>query len=99
MPTNFDDFVREVEDQSTPEELHALHAAYARFQLGARLHDHRVAAGLTQEALAEMTGVDQGDISRIERGQCNPTLEKLAALGGPLGMHLDYVDEHEPVSA
>src|SRR5262245_5996352 len=99
MGSNFDDYVREVEEQSTPEELHALHAAQARFALGASIYDHRKARGLTQEQLAALTGVSQADISRIERGQINLTVETLVVLGEPLGMRLDYVDAPELVPA
>jgi DNA-binding XRE family transcriptional regulator len=99
MSTNFQDYVHEVEEQSTPEELHALNAARARFALGASIHDHRKAMGLTQEQLAVLTGISQADISRIERGQCNLTIETLVLLGEPLGMRPEYVEAREPVAA
>lgn len=89
--TNFDDFVREVEDRSTPEERRELDAARTRFNIGARLLQQRLAAGLTQEQLAATSGIAQADISRIERGQSNPTADTLAALGAPLGVTLDLV--------
>ena len=45
-------------------------------------------ADLTQKQLAELSGIDQSDISKIERGIANPsvlTLERIArALGGKL---------------
>jgi ribosome-binding protein aMBF1 (putative translation factor) len=89
--TNFKDFVREVEGRSTPEERRELDAARARFKIGARLLQQRLAAGLTQQELAASSGIAQADISRIERGQANPTAETLEALGGPLGVTLDLV--------
>jgi DNA-binding XRE family transcriptional regulator len=95
MSTNFDDFVREVEDQSTPEERRELDAARARFKLGARLLQQRLAADMTQKQLASASGVAQADISRIERGQANPTADTLAALVGPLGASLDLVPAGE----
>ena len=52
----------------------------------------RAAAGLTQKELAEKTGINQADISRIERGIANPsisTLERLAAgLNAKLSIHI-----------
>ena len=48
----------------------------------------RAISGLSQKQLAQMTGIDQSDISKIERGTANPsvsTLERIAkALGGKL---------------
>ena len=48
----------------------------------------RALAGLSQKQLAALTGIDQSDISKIERGVSNPsisTLERIAnALGGRL---------------
>ena len=48
----------------------------------------RALCGISQKQLAALTGIDQSDISKIERGVANPsvsTLERLAkALGGQL---------------
>ena len=48
----------------------------------------RAKADLSQKQLSELTGIDQSDISKIERGISNPsvtTLERIAsALGGQL---------------
>lgn len=48
----------------------------------------RAAAGISQKQLAALTGIDQSDISKIERGIANPsvaTLDRIAnALGGQL---------------
>ncbi len=99
MTTKFDDFVREVEDGSTDEERRELDAARARFRIGARVLQQRLAAGLTQKQLAKASGIAQADISRIERGQTNPTAATLETLGGPLGVTLDYVPTPELIDA
>ena len=53
----------------------------------------RAEAGLTQKDLAELTGIDQSDISKIERGMSNPTigtLERIAdAMGGKLVIRIE----------
>lgn len=97
--TKFEDFVRELEERATPEERHELESARARFKIGARILQHRLAAGLTQQQLASASGIAQGDISRIERGQSNPTAETLEAIAEPLGVTLDLVpaDDASPV--
>ena len=91
MTTKFDDFVRELERDGDDVERRDLEAARARFRIGASVQKRRVAVGLTQQQLAAASGIAQGDISRIERGQANPTAATLDALGRPLGVGLDYV--------
>lgn len=52
----------------------------------------RARAGLSQKQVASLTGIDQADISKIERGIANPsisTLERIAnALGGTLSISI-----------
>lgn len=90
MSTDFQEFVREVEEKATPEERRLLDESRRRFGIGAKLLDRRLAAGMTQRELAQASGVDQAEISRIERGQGNPTAQTLQALGAPLGVSLDF---------
>jgi transcriptional regulator with XRE-family HTH domain len=50
--------------------------------LGENLRAARTKLGLTQEEVAERSGVQAGEVSRIERGKRDPqasTIEKLAA--------------------
>jgi ribosome-binding protein aMBF1 (putative translation factor) len=96
MSDKFDDFVSEIESAATPEERRELEAARARFRIGSRLLQERLSAGLTQQQLASASGVDQGDISRIERGESNPTTETLDALARPLGVALELVTTGAP---
>jgi ribosome-binding protein aMBF1 (putative translation factor) len=59
-----------------------------RYRLARELLDARRKRGFTQAYLAELTGIDQADISRIEAGAANPTLETLSVLGVSLGVDL-----------
>lgn len=43
---------------------------------------------ITQAELAARTGINQGDISRLERGTRNPSLNTLKKLASDLGMQL-----------
>ena len=56
----------------------------------------RAVRGISQKQLAQMTGIDQSDISKIERGTANPsisTLERIAkALGGKLAVSIAVSD-------
>jgi transcriptional regulator with XRE-family HTH domain len=47
---------------------------------GARVRELRLAAGLTQEVLAERCGLFRTYLSRIENGTANPTLTMIQAL-------------------
>ena len=50
-------------------------------------------ADLTQQELAEATGITQADISRLENGTANPSLRTLKRLASGMGMRLkvDFV--------
>lgn len=57
--------------------------------VGKKIREKRNAADMTQEQLAQKSGLPQSHISRLEQGQHSPsrvTLEKIAkALGTPIG--------------
>ena len=48
----------------------------------------RKESGLTQKELATRTGVDQADISKLENGSRNPSLNLLKRLADGMGMVL-----------
>ena len=48
----------------------------------------RAKAGLSQMELSAVTGIDQSDISRIERGVANPSIGTLNRIAGALGAQL-----------
>ena len=48
----------------------------------------RQSKDLTQKQLAEVTGITQADISRLETGTANPSLRTLKRLAAGLGMKL-----------
>ncbi|MCO5316652.1 MAG: helix-turn-helix domain-containing protein [Solirubrobacterales bacterium] len=88
--TPFSELTREIEEAASDEERRQLDAARVRYELGTRLLEQRLALGLTQAELASASGLSQADVSRIERGQSNPTATTLQALGEPLGLSLDW---------
>ena len=49
---------------------------------------YRVAQGLTQEQLADVTGIHQTNISKLESGTANPSLRTLKRLAAGMGMKL-----------
>ncbi len=50
--------------------------------------DARKSQNMTQKELAEATGITQADISRIENGTRNPSLEMVKRLAAGMGMRL-----------
>lgn len=54
--------------------------------VGGNLKNARIAAGLTQEELAERSGFSQQYISGLERGKRNPTIVSIYELGQALGV-------------
>jgi DNA-binding XRE family transcriptional regulator len=97
MATKFDDYIREVEERAKaggPEVLARWEAFNAHYRMARELRELRKEHHLTQKQLAAASGINQAEISRIERGQTNPTASTLAALLAPLGARIGVV-RHE----
>ena len=85
--TNFDDFLNEqLQDEEFRKEYEALEPEFAIIQA---LIDARNEAGITQTELSKRTGIAQTDISKLERGNGNPSLKTLKSLAEGLGMTLE----------
>lgn len=52
------------------------------------LIEARKAKKITQKQLSEITGIAQGDISKLENGSANPSIKTLQRLANGLGMML-----------
>ena len=50
--------------------------------------DARKESGLTQKQLSERTGIAQADISKLERGNADPSLRTLQRLAAGMGMNV-----------
>ena len=50
--------------------------------------DARKESGLTQKQLSERTGIAPADISKLERGNANPSLRTLQRLAAGMGMNV-----------
>ena len=48
----------------------------------------RAKAGISQSELSAATGIDQSDISKIERGVANPSVNTLSRIANALGAKL-----------
>ena len=88
MSRKFDDFLQEqLQDPEIRKEYEALQPEHTVIQ-----------AGMTQKELAEITGIAQGDISKLERGSANPSIRTLQRLAKGMGMILKIEFTPEQVS-
>ena len=75
----------QLRDPEVRAEWDALEPEFAIIQA---IIDARKNTGLTQKQLYERTGIAQGDISRLENGNANPSLNTLKRLASAMGMNL-----------
>jgi transcriptional regulator with XRE-family HTH domain len=66
-----------------------------RLLVGRNVKRLRIAAGLTQAALAERMGVDRAYVSGLELGQRNPTVVTLWHITKALGVKLQALFDEE----
>lgn len=57
-------------------------------ELGQLLRARRIETGISQSMMASLTGVDQGNLSKIERGAAKATLETYLRICAALGVDL-----------
>ena len=93
MNSEFDDFLQEqLKDPEFRKEYEALQPKRAIIQA---IIDARHQSGLTQKELSEKTGITQGDISKLEKGNANPSIRTLQRLAAGMGMTLHI--EFQPI--
>ncbi len=80
------DFIDEqLKDPVFKEKYEALEPEFTVMQA---MIDARKERGMTQKELAEVTGISQADISRLERGTGNPSIKTLQRVAQALQMAL-----------
>ena len=84
--TKFNDFLSEqLKDPEIKAEYDALEPEFAIVQA---MINARKMKGITQKELSERTGIAQGDISKLENGNANPSLRTLQRLAAAMGKKL-----------
>ena len=84
--TSFKEYLDEqMQDSEFKNEYEALEQEFAIIKA---MIEARKNIGLTQKQLSEKTGIAQGDISKIETGDANPSLKTLQRLAAGMGMKL-----------
>jgi ribosome-binding protein aMBF1 (putative translation factor) len=97
--SRFDEFVRRVEaeaEEEGPGAVAELEALRDHYRLARELARRRHALSWTQVHLAELSGVPQSEISRIERGRANPTVMTVSRLSRALGAQLCLCESCAP---
>lgn len=86
MSVKFDDFLQEqLQASEFRKEYEALQPERAVMQA---MIDARRISGMTQKELSERTGIAQSDISKLEKGNANPSVRTLQRLAIGMGMIL-----------
>jgi DNA-binding XRE family transcriptional regulator len=100
---DFDELMLEIEAEAQaegPAAVAELHAFDTQFALAAALLTARREAKLSQHQLAVASGIQQAEISKIERGQVVPRVTTMNRLLAPLGCRLAVVPStSSPTSA
>jgi len=75
----------QMKDEEFRREYEALEPEFAIMQA---MIDARIAEGMTQKELSERSGIAQGDISKMENGNANPSVKTLQRLAAAMGKSL-----------
>ena len=96
MAKSFDEYL--AEQMKDPEFKAEYDALEPEFAVVSAMIEARKTSGLTQKELAEKTGINQADISRIENMNGNPSLRTLKRLAAGMGMqlHLSFTPINQP---
>ncbi len=92
-----DDFDKLLEKHmENPEFKKEYEALEPEFNIIQAIIDARKESKLTQRELAEKTGINQADISKLETGNANPTLALLKRLadGMDMTLKLEFIPKH-----
>jgi len=74
---------------SDPEVVKELELNAIEYQVVREIIKARKELNLTQEQLAQLVGTKQSNISRLESGEYNPTIEFLSKVAQAMGKTLD----------
>jgi len=84
MTRSYDDIMADRSARLPPESAAQQEVFEKAYDIALQVIDLREKHGLTQAQLAARCGIDQGDISRIERGSTSPTSRTLQRIAEAL---------------
>lgn len=81
------------EQMKDPEFRKEYEALEPEFTIKRAMIDARKANGLTQKELSKRSGIAQGDISKLENGNANPSIRTLQRLAAAMGktLRIDFL--------
>ncbi|MEJ7765565.1 MAG: helix-turn-helix transcriptional regulator [Acidimicrobiales bacterium] len=91
MTRSYDEVSAERRAQLSPEAKEQRRTFEQAYDVAVQVIELRQRHGLTQAELAARCGIDQGDISRIERGSTSPTAKTLQRIAAALDSDLRLV--------
>ena len=77
------------EQMKDPEFKELYEKSEGEYQVAREIIKARIEKNMTQQELAEKTGMRQSNISRIENGRCSPRVETLSIIAEGLGKKLE----------
>ncbi len=86
---SYSEYKKRVEQD--PEYIESMKSLRLKFSLGNAVIKARLMRGLSQTALAKAIGTKQANISRIESGLGNPTLDLIQRLANVLALDVSFV--------
>lgn len=93
--SDFDQLMQDIEQEAIaegPEAVAELRSLDSHFHIAGQLLALRHRCGLTQRRLSELSGIQQADISRIERGETQPTTVTAKRLADALGADFGFYE-------
>jgi DNA-binding XRE family transcriptional regulator len=93
--SDFDQLMQDIEQEAIaegPEAVAELRSLESHFHIAGQLLALRHRRGLTQRRLSELSGIQQADISRIERGETQPTTVTAKRLADALGVDFGFYE-------
>lgn len=97
-----DDFERMLEEQLKDKEFRKeWEALNPEYTIMKAMIEARTSQGLTQKELSKRSGIAQGDISKMENGNANPSIKTLQRLAYAMGktLKIEFVDPDKVDSA
>ena len=84
---NYSDFKEKI--LNNPEVKTEYDALEPEYQLVKAIIEGREEQQMSQQALADITGIDRADISKIENGNANPSLKTIKRVAAGLGKRVE----------
>lgn len=92
MARNYQEVTAARRERLSPEAKAHREVFEQSYDIAVQVIELRERHGLTQSELADRCGIDQGDISRIERGATSPTARTLQRIAEAMGAELRLVE-------